>query len=163
MSFSFQINFGATMFISKANGWWQLGAFSCCLLYCEASVSLRAAAIGRFLNPWAAWPSCWNLSLCVYYNILHFFCPFQNNKPLAILVVIIRPLSKHTCPTFLPLALLHTTHHTLKGNWATFFSQVLPKFLFDTFVLFQFAFRGKRECLVNSRWRCAISPKKCML
>lgn len=33
------------MFISEANSWWELGAFSCCLLYCEASVSLGAAAI----------------------------------------------------------------------------------------------------------------------
>ena len=33
----------------------------------------------------AAWSSCWNLSLCVHYNILHFSA-LPNNKPFAILV-----------------------------------------------------------------------------
>ena len=28
----------------------------------------------------AAWPSCWNLSLCVYYNILHFFLPLPKQQ-----------------------------------------------------------------------------------
>lgn len=28
----------------------------------------------------AARPSCWNLSLCVYYNILHFFLPLSKQQ-----------------------------------------------------------------------------------
>lgn len=71
----------------------------------------------------AARPSCWNLSLCVYYNILHFFpCPFQNNKPLAILVILNSSPLEATPPTLtLSLTRTHTHTHThvettLKGN-----------------------------------------------
>lgn len=70
----------------------------------------------------AARPSCWNLSLCVYYNILHFFCPFQNNKPLAILVILnSSPLEAPPLP--LPSRFTRTRTHvetTLKGNGSMF-------------------------------------------
>lgn len=93
----------------------------------------------------AAPPSCWNLSLCVYYNILHFFCPFQNNKPLAILVILnSSPLEE---PTPLPLPPRFTRTHArrdFKRKWIhvlfCFFSWSFTKvkFLDSLFYLFIF-------------------------
>lgn len=87
----------------------------------------------------AARPTWWNVSLCVYYNILHFFCPFQNNKPLAILVILnSSPLEAPPYPYPLATCAPARTHThvetTLKGNGSMFCfafppPQVSPKLI----------------------------------
>ena len=97
----------------------------------------------------AARPSCWNLSLCVYYNILHFFCPFQNNKPLAILVILNSPPPQLKAPPPLPSLSRNTRTHArrddFKRKWIHVFvlfilfcfpPQVWPKLIFWLLLLF---------------------------